>query len=325
MRRRDFITQLSATAIASPLVASIAQSSEKVWRIGYLSTIGKSDLSEAFIQGLHELGYVDGKNLAFDLRDAAGKNERLAELAADLVHANVDLIATEGTPPTKAALQATSVIPIVFGSAQDPVEKGIVASLAHPGGNVTGMALIADHAKPLELLKEAVPQISSAAFIYDPATRPGAYGEASLRTLQTEARKLGMTLQPAPLHDPDQTDLVFSALPVDTNGLLLENSVINIRAQKRICQLALQRALPTVSSFQQFAVAGCLVSYGENLPDVYRRAASYVDKIFKGAKPSDLPVMQATTFDLVINLKTAKALGLQLPASFIARATDVIE
>src|SRR5215468_820054 len=237
MRRRDFITQLSATAIASPLVASIVQSSEKVWRIGYLSIIGKSDLSEAFIQGLHELGYVDGKNLAFDLRDAAGKNERLTELAAELVHANVDLIATEGTPPTKAALQATSVIPIVFGSAQDPVEKGIVASLAQPGRNVTGMALIADHAKPLELLKEAVPEISRVTFIYDPETRPGAYGEASLRALQEAAHKLGITLQPLPLRDPDQVDAVFSTLPADTNGLLLENSGINNRARKRLCQL----------------------------------------------------------------------------------------
>jgi putative tryptophan/tyrosine transport system substrate-binding protein len=249
----------------------------------------------------------------------------LAELAADLVRTNVDLIATEGTPPTKAAIQTTSVIPIVFGSVQDPVEKGIVASLAHPGRNVTGMALIADHAKPLELLKEAVPEVSRVTFIYDPETRPGAYGEASLRTLQMEALKLGMTVEPMPLRDPDQTDTVFNALAADTNGLLFENSVINIRAQKRICELALRRRLPSVSSFREFAASGCLVSYGENLPEVYRRAASYVDKILKGAKPSDLPVMQATTFDLVINLKTAKALGVQFPTSFIARAADVIE
>ena len=325
MRRREFITHLGAAAVASPLATDFAQSAEKVWRVGYLSTIGPSDLSKAFLQGLHDLGYVSGKNLVFELRDAQGKNERLGELAADLVRIDVDLIATEGTPPTKAALQATGAIPIVFGSAQHPVEKGIVASLAQPGRNVTGMALIADHAKPLELLKEAVPEVSRVTFIYDPETRPGAYGEASLRTLQMEARKLGMTVQPMLLRDPDQTDTVFNALAADTNGLLFENSVINIRAQKRICELALQRRLPSVSSFREFAVSGCLVSYGENLPDVYRRAASYVDKILKGAKPSDLPVMQATTFDLVINLKTAKVLGLQIPTSFIARAADVIE
>src|SRR5262245_11423007 len=182
MRRREFI--IGAAAIASALFTCVAQSAEKVWRIGYLTIIGPpDDYSKDFLKGLSELGYVNGKNFVLEVRDAAGKNERLAELAADLVRANVDLIATEGTPPTKAALQATRTTPIVFGSAQDPVEKGIVASLAHPGGNVTGIALIADHAKPLELLKEAVPEISRVTFIYDPEVRPGAYGEASLATL----------------------------------------------------------------------------------------------------------------------------------------------
>jgi putative ABC transport system substrate-binding protein len=325
MRCRDFITLFGASAVALLFAAHVAQSAEKVWRIGYLSTIGPGDLSKSFILGLHDLGYVEGKNLVVDLRDAAGKNERLAGLAAELVRENVDLIATEGTPPTKAATEATSVIPIVFGSAQDPVEKGIVVSLAHPGGNVTGMALIADHAKPLELLKEAVPGTSRVVFIYDPATRPGAYGENSLTALEEEARKRGIVLQSLPLRDPDETDLLFARLPADTTGLLIENSVINILAQKRICQLAMQRRLPAVGTFREFAAAGCLISYGEDLPDTYRRAASFVDKILKGTKPSDLPVMQVTTFNLVINLKAAKTLGIQFPASIIARAADVIE
>src|ERR1700730_426822 len=217
-------------AVAWPL-AALAQSAGKVWRIGYLSSrYGPSELSESFLQELRELGYVEGKNLVVEHRDAAGKNERLPELAANLVFANVDLIATEGTPATKAAIQATKVIPIVFGSAQDPIEKGIVASLARPGGNVTRIALIANYAKPLEVLKEAVPGTSRVAFIYDPATRPGVYGENSLRVLQEEARKLGMTLQPLPLRDPEETDLVSSMLPADTNGLLVENSVINLVA-----------------------------------------------------------------------------------------------
>jgi putative ABC transport system substrate-binding protein len=324
MRRRYLIT-LVAAAVTSLLLTNFARSAEKVWRIGYLTTIGQSDLSKAFLQGLNELGYVEGKNLIFDIRDAAGKNERLAELAADLVRSNVDLIATEGTPPTKAAMLATSVIPIVFGSAQDPVEKGIVASLAQPRGNVTGMALIADHAKPLELLKEAVPETSRVVFIYDPATRPGTYGETSLKALEWEARQRGIVLGALPLRDPDEIDHLFSRLPADTNGLLIENSVINIRGQKRICQLATERRLPTVGTFREFATAGCLISYGENLPDTYRRSASYVDKILRGSKPSDLPVMQATSFDLVINLKSAKALGLQMPVSFFIRATDVVE
>jgi putative tryptophan/tyrosine transport system substrate-binding protein len=325
VERRAFITLLGAVAVASPL-AAFAQLADKVWRIGYLSSrYGPSELSESFLQELRELGYVEGKNLIVEHRDAAGKNDRLPELAASLVIANVDLIATEGTPATKAAIQVTKVIPIVFGSAQDPIEKGIVASFARPGGNVTGMALIANYAKPLEVLKEAVPGTSRIVFIYDPASRPGTYGENSLRVLQMEARKLGMMLQPLPLRDPEETDLVFTMLPADTNGLLVENSAINLVAQERICRLATERRLPAVGTFRGFAAAGCLMSYGENLPDIYRRAAAYVDKILKGAKPSDLPVMQATTFDLVINLKSAKALGLQFPDSMLARAADVIE
>jgi putative ABC transport system substrate-binding protein len=325
MRRRNFITLLGALAVALPVAAYVAQSAERVWRIGYLSILGPSELSGALLQGLRELSYVEGKNFVVEFRNAAGRTERLPELATDLVRANVDLIVTEGTPATKAAIQATSVIPIVFGSAQDPVEKRIVASLAHPDGNVTGLALITNQAKPLELLKEAVPGISRVVFIYDPATSPGAYGEASLKALQTEARRLGMTLQQLALPNPAETDRVFTTLPADTNGLLFENSAINVLANKRICELAMERRLPAVGSLREFALAGCLMSYGENLPNAYRRAASYVDKILKGAKPSDLPVMQATNFDVVINLKSAKALGLQLPTTFLIRATEVIE
>jgi putative ABC transport system substrate-binding protein len=248
---------------------------------------------------------------------------------------------TEGTPPTKAALQATSTIPIVFGSAQDPVEKGIVASLAYPGGNVTGMALIADHAKPLELLKEAESEVSRVVFIYDPEVRPGGLrgGFASNSSKGgTQARHNSSAVASG---EPDQVDTVFSTLPADTNGLLLENSSINLRARKRLCQLALQRGLPTMGTFPEFPAVGCLVqsnrpfhwlqvgrarwgTTGRTYP-TFIGWASYVDKILKGAKPSDLPVMQATIFDLVINLKTTTALGLQLPAAFIARATDVIE
>lgn len=328
MRWREWIALVGGATVALFIAAphGVAQSTGKVWRIGYLSSqFGPSNLSQSFLLGLHEFGYIEGKNLVFDLRVAEGKNERLAELASGLVGSGVDVIVTEGTPSTKAAMQATRTIPIVFGSAQDPVEKGIVASLAHPGGNVTGLALIADHAKPLELLKEATPGTTQVAFIYDSATRPGAYGEASLRMLQEDARVLGMTLQGVVLRAPDETDQIFTLLPVGTNGLLIENSVVNILAEERICTLALQRGLPAVGTFREFAGAGCLMSYGENLPDTYRRAAGYVDKILRGAKPSDLPVMQATTFDLVINLKTARALGLTVPQALLVRADEVIE
>jgi putative ABC transport system substrate-binding protein len=329
LKRRKFIMLLGGAAVTWPLAASYsatAQSGRKVWRIGYLSGMyGSTELSQNFVKGLSELGYVDGKNLIVEYRFALGKNERLAELAADLVRSGVDLIATEGTPSTLAAMHATKTIPVVFGSAQDPIEKGIVASLAHPGGNATGNALIADHSKPLELLKEAVPGVSQVTFIYDPATRPGAYGEAKLRELQNHARAVDMVVHAIALADPDGTERVFAALPTSTNAILLENSVINLLAQERLCTLAAQRRLPAVSTFGEFTDAGCLMSYGEDLPDVYRRAASYVDKIFRGAKPADLPVQQPVTFRLMINLRTPKALGLTMPELLLIRADKVIE
>ena len=328
MRRREFMTVLGG-AVAWPLAASYstaAQSGGRVWRIGYLSGMYSStELSQSFVQGLRELGYVDGQNLVLDYRFASGKNERLPELAAELVRERIDLITTEGTPSTLAAMHATRTIPVVFGSAQDPIEKGIVASLAHPGGNVTGNALIADHSKPLELLKQAVPKVSQVAFIYDPATRPGTYGEAKLKELQNHARTVDMEVHAIALPDPDGTDQVFAALPTSTDAILLENSVVNLLAQERLCTLAAQRRLPAVSTFGEFADAGCLMSYGENLPDVYRRAATYVDKIFRGAKPADLPVQQPVTFRLIINLRTAKALGLTMPELLLVRADKVIE
>jgi putative ABC transport system substrate-binding protein len=306
--------------------AAHAQQAGKVWRIGYLSgQYGPNDLSQSFVKGLRELGYVEGQNLIVEYRFARGENGRLPELAADLVRARVNLIVTEGTPSTTAAMHATSTIPIVFGSAQDPVEKGIVATLARPGGNVTGSALIADNSKALELLKGVLSGVSHVAFIYDPATRPGAYGEAKLKETQDQARTLDMLVQAVALTNPDETDRVFAALPTDTNALLLENSIINLLAQQRICALAAQRGLPAVGTIRQFAVSGCLMSYGENAADVYRRSASYADKILSGAKPADLPVQQAVTFELVVNLRTAKALGVTIPEAFLIRADEVIE
>jgi ABC-type uncharacterized transport system substrate-binding protein len=329
IRRREFIITLGSAVATWPLAArysAAAQSGRKVWRIGYLSGMsGSSKLAQSFAQGLRELGYVDRQNLVVEYRFAMGKNERLAELAAELVREGVDLITTEGTPSTLAAMHATTTIPVVFGSAQDPIEKGIVASLAHPGANVTGNALIADHSKPLELLKQAVPGVSQVVFIYDPATRPGAYGEAKLRELQNHARTVDIAVHAIALPDPDGTDRVFGALPPNTDAILLENSAINLLTQERLCTLAAQHRLPAVSTFGEFADAGCLMSYGEDLLDVYRRAANYVDKILRGAKPADLPVQQPVTFRLIINLRTAKALGLTLPELLLIRADKVIE
>jgi putative tryptophan/tyrosine transport system substrate-binding protein len=317
---------IAAAALALlPLLAG-AQAAEKIPRIGYLAiAAGPDDSSQGFLQGLRELGYVEGQNLVIEYRWAAGRNERLPELAAKLVSANVDLIVTAGTPATLAAKQATPAIPIVFNAAA-PVEKGIVASLARPGGNLTGIALVSFVTKSLELLKEAAPGVSSVAFLYDPATLVGAVGGvAGLRPFQDGARTIGITLEPAALHEPDETDGVFAALPADTNGLLLENSGVNILARDRICALAAQRRLPAAGNALSFARAGCLISYGEDIIDISRRKAGYVDRILKGAQPADLPVEQPTKFDLIINLKTAKELGLTIPRSLFARAEEVIE
>jgi putative tryptophan/tyrosine transport system substrate-binding protein len=327
LKRREFIALLGGTTLVWPLAASCSTAAESgKWRIGYLSNFsGPTEFAKSFVQGLRELGYIEGKNLTVEYRFSMGKSERLAELAADLVREKVDLIVTEGTPPTLAAMHATTTIPIVFGSMQDPIEKGVVASLAHPGGNVTGNALIADHSKPLELLKRAAPRVSQVMFIYDPATRLGSYGQAKLRELQNNAHTLGMVVDAIALSDPEGTDRVFAALPTSTDAILLENSVINLLARERLCALATQRRLPSVGTLAEFAEAGCLISYGENLPDSYRRAASYVDKIFKGSKPADLPVQQAVTFRLSINLQTAKQLNLTVLELMLVGADKIIE
>jgi putative ABC transport system substrate-binding protein len=311
--------------LAAPLAAE-AQQANRVWRIGFLSSAsGPTDRSESFVQGLRDLGYVEGQNLIVGYRWAAGKNERLAELATELIGAGVDVIVTTGTPATLAAKQATRTLPIVFGSAALPVENGLVASLARPGGNVTGIALVVHDVKTLDLLKETAPGISRVAYVYDPATLPGTHELARLALYQDQARGLDITLEPVALRAPDETDRVFAALTGGTRGLLITSSSINILARDRICTLATQRRLPAIGTDRSFANAGCLMSYGENLPDLYRRAAGYVDRILKGAKPADLPVEQPTKFELVINLKTAKALGVTIPPSLLQRADQVIE
>ncbi len=304
--------------------AAGAQAADKIPRIGYL-TFGPSTRTESFLQGLRELGYVEGRNIVVEFRFSAGKNELLADLASDLVRTGVDEIVTAGTPATVAAMQATRTIPIVFGAASDPVEKGIVASLAHPGGNVTGLALFIDYDKPLQLLKEAVPQTTRVAYIYDPTALPGAYLEASLARLADDGRALNITVQPIALRDPGDIDLVLQAMAAGTNGLFIDAVPLALIARDRICALAGQHRLPAVGFLREFADAGCLMTYGENQVDIFRRAAGYVDKILKGARPGDLPVEQAVRFDMVINLKTARALGIELPQAILLRTTEVIE
>jgi putative ABC transport system substrate-binding protein len=325
IRRREFITLLGGAAAACPL-AAYAQRGERVWRIGWLSPAsGPGRMTQSFLQGMQERGYVEGKNLNIEYRWSAGKNEPLEQLAVELVRTGVDVIVTVGTPATLAAKLATSTIPIVFAAAGAPIEKGLVSSLARPGGNVTGLALITDDIKSLEILKEIVPRVSRAAFIYDPNTLPGRFGEAWLSGARARSRRLKVDLRPVTLSNPDDASHVLAALPTTADALLIGNSTNNILVRGRICTLAAQRRLPTASNERAFADPGCLMSYGEDQRDMHRRAATYVDKIFKGAKPTDLPVEQPTKFQLVINLKAAKALGLTVPDTVLARADEVIE
>jgi ABC-type uncharacterized transport system substrate-binding protein len=327
MERRTFLGVIAGGLLAAPLAVG-AQPGKKVYRIGFLDFISPDvphAYSKAFLQGLHALGYVEGRDFVMEYRFAAGHKERLPELAADLVRANVDVIVTYGTPPKMALKQATQTIPIVFTSAADVVEKGIVASLAQPGGNVTGLQLHMDETKVLQLLKEAVPTVARVVFLYDPAVFPGTFLGTALQRRHAQAQALNVKLQPVAVRDPNGVAAAFAEFGRGTNGLWVEASDVLIKTSGQVCSLALQRRLPAIGYGSWFPNAGCLMSYGEDVADMHRRAAGLVDKILKGAKPGDLPVEQPTKFDLIINLKTAKALELAIPQSLLLRADRVIE
>jgi putative ABC transport system substrate-binding protein len=286
---------------------------------------------DPFRQGLSDLGYVEGRDFVIEYRWAEGHEDRLPALAADLVRARVDVIVTGGTPATYAAMQATKTIPIVFGFVGGAVEKGIVASLARPGGNVTGLTFefgALGILKLYQLLKEVAPTVVRGVYLYDPAsssTRAGGPPEFPAR-LHAEAQAVNVEFQSVALpDDPNGVAQAFAEFGRGRNGLVLENPTRLRMKADQICGLALQRKIPTVGRARTFANAGCLMSYGENEPDMARRGAGLVDKILKGAKPADVPVEEPTTYELVINLKTAKALGLTIPPSLLARADEVIE
>src|SRR6266498_2193314 len=310
MKRREFIALLSIAAMAWPLGAS-AQQAAKVPRIGYLSgnLAANPHLPEAFRQGLRDLGYVEGRNVVIEYRDAEGKNERLPALAAELVALKVDVILAGATPQSLAAQQATRTIPIVFANAGDPVGSGLVTSLARLGGNVTGLSVITLElvGKCLEQLKEAVPGVSRVAVLW----QPGGYGERTekdiLKGAEVAGRALGMRLQFVEAQGSADFDKAFSDMTKARAGalaVLASNMFVNER--RRLVDLAAKNRLPAVYQFREFVDAGGLMAYGPNIADAFRRAASYVDKILKGAKPADLPVEQPTKFELVINLKAAK-------------------
>jgi putative ABC transport system substrate-binding protein len=279
-------------------------------------------LDEALRQGLRDLGYVEGKNFVFEYRYAEGRSERLPGLAADLVRLKVDLIIAPGDV-AKVAREATGTIPIVMMSSDDPVRAGYVASLARPGGNVTGVTFIFDElaGKRLELLKEAVPAITRVAVLWNPT-----HVDNEFQEMQAAARTLGLQLQSLELRAPSDLDGAFQAASRGrAEALTVTPSRLTAFLRTRIVALAAKGRLPVISGWREFAEAGGLLTYGPNRSEGARRAAAYIDKILKGAKPADLPVEQPTRFELVVNLKTAKALGLTIPQSIMVRADQVIQ
>ena len=329
MKRREFIALLSGAAAGWPITAD-AQQTAKVARIGYLALnlAAAPYLPEAFRQGLRDLGYVEGRNVVIEYRDAEGKLERLPALAAELVALKVDVIVAPNTPAALAAKQATRTLPIVFIGAGDPVTSGLVTSLARPGGNVTGLSVLSTElvGKWLELLKQVVPGVSRVAALW----QPGAMDERTDKDMQegaaVAAQALGVRLQFVEARGPADFDRAFSDMTKARAGALtVRPAPMFISERRRLVDLAAKNRLPAVYAWREFVDAGGLMAYGPNLSDLYRRAATYVDKILKGAKLGDLPVEQPTKFELVINLKTAKALGLTIPPAVLARADEVIE
>ena len=329
MRRIGLAVVLAVGLALAPLAAE-AQQAAKVPRIGYLvlNLAAASHMTEAFLQGLRDLGYVEGRNVVIEYRSAEGKLERLPALAAELVALKVDVIVAGGPPHALAAKQATRTIPIVFASAADPVTDGLVTSLARPGGNVTGLSNLGSKlvSKGLEQLKQAVPGISRVAVLW----QPGAFGERTekdlLKEVEEAAPALGVRLQFVEARGPADFDRAFSEMTGARAGALsVLPSTMLISERRRLVGLTAKNRLPTVYASREFVDAGGFMSYGANLADMFRRSATYVDKILKGAKPGDIPVEQPTKFELVINLKTAKALGLTIPPSLLGRADQVIE
>jgi len=324
VERRTFMVMIAGTFLAGPLVAE-AQQAGKVWRIGVLSTADGPEW-EAFRQGLRTLGYIEGRNILIDYRWHAGKFNDLPALAAELVDLKVALVVTAGPQPTRAVKAATATIPIVFVSVGDPVRLGLVKSLAQPGGNVTGfqtLVLGGFGGKQLELLKAAVPSITRVAVLIIPSNplhRP------YLQETVPAADALKLKLQIVEAHSADELERAFeTAVGGRADAMHVYGDSITFLHRKHIADLALKSRLPTIFLFKPNVEAGGLLSYGPSEPDMYGRAARIVDKILKGAKPGDLPVEQPTQFELIINLKTAKALGLTIPSALLARADEIFQ
>jgi putative tryptophan/tyrosine transport system substrate-binding protein len=325
MRRRDFIKGIAGSAVAWPLAAR-AQQPGKLPTIGFLGASTPSAWSHwvaAFVQRLHELGWIEGRTVAIEYRWAEGHPERYAEIAAEFVRLKVDVIVTVGSA-VSAARQATQDIPIVFGVANDPLGGGLVASLAHPGGNVTGLSVESPDlaGKRIGLMREVLPNLHSLAII---ANAGYAAAVVEMNEMETTAHTIGLEVTRLEVRAEEEIVPAIEALTDHTDALYTcADALINANGA-RIVTTALAAHLPTISYTREYVEVGGLMSYGPNYPDLFRRAGDYVDKILRGAKPRDLPVEQPTKFDLVINLKTAKALGLTVPPNLLALADEVIE
>ena len=326
MKRRDFITLLGGAAAAWPIVAG-AQQVDRARRLGFLgaatSSVGGPWLS-ALVQRLAELGWVEGRNLQIDVRWAEGRNDRATEIAVEFARADLDLIVTWATGPALAAKRATAVIPIVFPTGGDPISGGLVASLARPGGNVTGISNLSTdlNAKRLELLREIVPSLKQLAVLMNANY---SIRERELAEVDAAARALGIEVLPSVVRGSEDIMLAFESLKGRAQALYIIGDPLMNTHRLRINIFALAAHLPTVYSQREYVEMGGLLSYGPDFPDSNRRAAEYVDKILRGAKPADLPVEQPTKFDLAINVITARALAITVPPSLLTRADEVIE
>jgi len=326
MRRREFLTLMGGAALAWPLAVR-AQRTDKLPTIGFFGPTTASVENQwlaAFVQRLRELGWMEGRNVAIEVRWAEGRSERFTEIADELVRLKVDVIVTYATPPVLAAKQATSVIPIVFASAGDPVVNGLVASLARPGGNVTGLSNQQSDTstKRLELLREVVPKLGRLAILANVGNRAVVL---DVREVQAAASALGLEAVTFEIRRAEDIAPAFDAFTGHVHALYVAGDPLVNTNRIRINSLALGVRLPTMHGYREYVEAGGLMSYGPNIPNQYRRAADFVDKILRGAKPGDIPVEQPTKFDLVINLTTAKALGLTIPSGVLARADELIE
>jgi len=329
MRRREFITLLGGAAATWPLATSAQQPARRVSRVGYLGIPSREQalhLIKAFEERLRSLGYRDGDNVAIEYRFANGELERLPALAAELVRLGADVIVASSNPGTVAAMKATTTVPIVMIGGVDPVSTGLVASLARPGGNVTGLTPDAGSeilGKRFELLKEILPNLSRVGILFNPDV---AFNRSRQTSMTATARTLGLTTIPVEARGLDALEQAFAMMVRESaQAFVMQGDSVLYNNRRQIVEMALRNHLPAASLQKEYADAGFLLTYGADTQDLYRRAAGFVDKIFKGANPAELPVEQPTKFELVINLKTAKALGVIMPPTLLARADEVIE